>query len=88
MAGPDFFNQSDSFIIDVLRIDDGLVPVGAKTKYERVVIGDDIWNQVKVHFSDRGLSPEELSLSSVTMTDMVHRKVVQDVIKGAIHPGR
>ncbi len=24
MAGPDFFNQSDSFIIDVLRIDAAL----------------------------------------------------------------
>ena len=47
MAGPDFFNQSDSFIIDVLRIDDGLVPVGAKTKCERVVIGDDIADVIK-----------------------------------------
>ena len=30
MAGPDFFNQTDCFIIDVFRIDGSLVPVGAK----------------------------------------------------------
>lgn len=29
MAGPDFFNQSDCFIIDVFCIDSGLVPGGS-----------------------------------------------------------
>ena len=88
MTRSDFFNQRDSCIIYVFRIDGCFVTVGAKTKCEGVIIVDNVGYQVEVYFSDKGLSPEEFSLSTVTMTDVINGKVVQNMVDGVIHPGR
>ena len=81
MTGPNLFNQSVGDIIDVFSVNDGRVSVIAFAKRAGIIGGEDERDKQQIWSSYRYLSAKGFPFTAMAVHDVLHGKVVQDVIE-------
>lgn len=88
MTRTDFFNQRDSFVAEVFDIDSSFITVGAKAESKRIIVADDIRDQVEIDFSNGRLPAEKFPFSTVAMKDVFDGKAIQNVIIRSVNTNK